>query len=158
MANPTHWSSWLPMATAMHNNRVNTTMQLSLNQVLIGFNPKLYHNDARAMVNEEANQHAASMECFRQLAVEAINQKANSVPPAQYQPGEKVWLEATHLKLLYQMTKLAPKRYGPFVITKEILPVVYQLALPHAWKIHNVFHASLLLPYHRTILYRPNFS
>jgi hypothetical protein len=28
--------------------------------------------------------------------------------------------------------------------------VAYQLKLPMAWGIHNVFHASLLLPYHET--------
>jgi hypothetical protein len=36
--------------------------------------------------------------------------------------------------------------------------VVYQLRLPVAWRIHNVFHASLLLPYHETTTHGPNFS
>jgi hypothetical protein len=27
-----------------------------------------------------------------------------------------------------------------------------------AWRIHNVFHASLLLPYHETTTHSPNFS
>jgi hypothetical protein len=31
-----------------------------------------------------------------------------------------------------------------------ILPVVYCLELLPKWKIHNVFHAQLLLPYHKT--------
>jgi hypothetical protein len=44
-------------------------------------------------------------------------------------------------------TKLAPKRYRPFTIVKKISDVVFQLELPHQWKIHNVFHASLLTPY-----------
>jgi Chromo (CHRromatin Organisation MOdifier) domain len=42
---------------------------------------------------------------------------------------------------------LDAKRYGPFPITKEISPVVFQLTLPPQWHIHNMFHASLLTPY-----------
>jgi Chromo (CHRromatin Organisation MOdifier) domain len=39
------------------------------------------------------------------------------------------------------------KRYGPFTVTEEISPVVYRVELPQQWKIHNVFHTSLLMPY-----------
>jgi hypothetical protein len=35
--------------------------------------------------------------------------------------------------------------------------VVFQLELPHQWKIHNVFHASLLTPYIETELHGQNF-
>src|SRR5579864_1202400 len=56
------------------------------------------------------------------------------------------------------MTKLAPKRYRPFKIIKAISPVAYQLALPATWKIHDVFHASLLSPYRETTAHGPNYS
>jgi hypothetical protein len=36
--------------------------------------------------------------------------------------------------------------------------VVYKLKLPVAWGIHDVFHALLLLPYHKTNAHSPNFS
>ena len=42
--------------------------------------------------------------------------------------------------------KLTPRRLGPFEIIEEISPVVYKLKLPETWHIHNVFHASLLMP------------
>jgi hypothetical protein len=35
---------------------------------------------------------------------------------------------------------------------------VYQLKLPVAWRIHDVFHASLLSPYRKTTAHGPNFS
>jgi hypothetical protein len=76
----------------------------------------------------------------------------------QYKLGEQVWLEATHLKVWHQKMKLKPKWYGPFKIIKEISPVVYQLRLPVAWGIHDVFHASLLSPYSETTTHSPNFS
>ena len=36
---------------------------------------------------------------------------------------------------------------GPFEISHVLSPLTYQLKLPHTWKIHDVFHASLLSPY-----------
>src|SRR5437588_2451621 len=72
--------------------------------------------------------------------------------------GSKVWLEATNLKLPSNlMPKLAPRRYGPFEVIAQISKVVYKLSLPSHWKIHNVFHASLLTPYHETQQHGPNF-
>ena len=91
-------------------------------------------------------------------ATHAINKKAGSTPMAQFSIREQVWLEATHLKLPHQSTKLAPKWYGPFKIMKQINPVTYQLMLPNTWQIHPVFHASLLSPYYETDTHRPNYS
>jgi hypothetical protein len=36
--------------------------------------------------------------------------------------------------------------------------MAYQLQLPDHWKIHNVFHTSLLTPYHETPAHGPNFT
>ena len=72
------------------------------------------------------------------------------MPVSQYQVGDWVWLEAKYLALPYTSTKLAPKRHGPFQIMKEISLVAYQLTLPRAWTIHNVFHSSLLTHYKET--------
>jgi hypothetical protein len=71
--------------------------------------------------------------------------------------GSKVWLEGANLKLTHPKAKLDAKRYGPFLITKAISPVVFQLALPPQWRIHDVFHASLLTPYKETEEYGENF-
>ena len=71
--------------------------------------------------------------------------------------GDKVWLEATHLRLHYPSRKLAPKQMGPFEISRILSPLTYQLNLPRTWKIHNVFHASLLSPYRSMEAYGPPF-
>ena len=74
----------------------------------------------------------------------------------QYRPfskGQKVWLDGKNLSMTHPMTKLAPRRFGPLKISRVLSPVVYQLTLPTQWKqkgIHDVFHASLLTPYHET--------
>src|SRR5712692_7321991 len=95
----------------------------------------------------------------RLQAITAINQSSKpQVIPSLFMVGAQVWLEGTHLCLPYQATKLAPKRYGPFEIMKEISPVAYWLHLPVAWNIHNIFHASLLSSYHETNAHGPNYS
>jgi hypothetical protein len=68
-----------------------------------------------------------------------------------------VWLKGVNLKLTHPKAKLDAKRYGPFHITKEISPVVFQLALPPQWHIHNMFHASLLTPYKEMEEHGENF-
>ena len=76
----------------------------------------------------------------------------------RYQTGDQVWLEGCNLRIDRPSAKLAPKRYGPFKIGKVLSPITYQLVLPPQWKIHDVFYADLLTPYHETELHRPNFT
>ncbi len=93
-------------------------------------------------------------------AIRALNKVADQKgpPPLQFRIREQVWLDASHLKLPHQKAKLTPKRLGPFRITQEISPVAYHLELPTSWRVHNVFHASLLTPYHETQAHGPNFT
>ena len=72
--------------------------------------------------------------------------------------GDKVWLEATNLRLQYPSRKLAPKCQGPFEISQVLSLIVYHLQLPPTWKVHDVFHASLLSPFKQTDTHGPNFS
>jgi Chromo (CHRromatin Organisation MOdifier) domain len=69
-----------------------------------------------------------------------------------------MWLEAMNLSLPHQSSKLTPKRYGPFKIMEEISPVAYQLKLLISWRIHDMFHTSLLSPYSETTTHGPNFT
>jgi len=159
-AAPKDWTQWLALATAIHNNRKNSTTGLSPNQIILGYDLKLNPVITTPSINETMEERIRLMEERRAQATAALNQVAekSGTPLAQYNTGDQVWLEGKNLRLPYQATKLAPKRYGPFKIIKEISPVAYQLALPLTWKIHNTFHASLLSPYHETTAYGPNFS
>jgi Chromo (CHRromatin Organisation MOdifier) domain len=74
-----------------------------------------------------------------------------------FKKGDRVWLDTRNLKTNHHK-KIAPKREGPFEITKVIGPVTYQLNLPNTWKIHNVFHAGLLRQYRETEVYGANFQ
>ena len=103
----------------------------------------------------------AQTKAMRQAAQQAITHAQQiTIRATKYEPfeeGQKVWLEATHLKTMHPTAKLGPRRYGPFKITKKLSHVVYQLHIPQQWKIHDVFHAALLTPYKETEEHGPNY-
>jgi len=74
-------------------------------------------------------------------------------PPA-YQVGDLVMLNGRNIKTRRPSKKLDHKNHGPFQVEKIVSPLAVRLTLPRKWKIHNVFHVSLLEPYrtseHRT--------
>ena len=53
--------------------------------------------------------------------------------------------------------KLQMKRTGPFEIEEVISRTAFCLRIPSQWKIHPVFHASLLTSYKETSEHRLNF-
>ena len=95
---------------------------------------------------------------MRQRAQQALQRRIKvATPPRVFTPGDKVWLDAQHLKLRVPSKKLAPRRYGPFKVLKRISPVTYRLLLPSQIKIHNVFHVDLLTPYVEMQAYGENY-
>jgi hypothetical protein len=145
---------------AVHNNQKNSTTGLSPNQVLLGYDITLNPGTTSATTNELAEECTCTMMERRAQVVVVLNQAAEKLGKleAQYTVEAWVWLEGKNLKLPYQLTKLVLKQYGPFKIIREVSPMAYQLKLPMTWGIHDVFHASLLLPYHETTQHGPNFS
>ena len=75
-----------------------------------------------------------------------------------FKKGQKVWLDGRNLHIPYPTRKLAPKREGPFKVKTVLSPLTYRLDLPRHWRIHDVFHASLLSPYHENEQHGPNYS
>ena len=146
------------MALAVHNNWINNTAGLLPNQILLGYAPMLAPSKTIRTDNEAVEKQVKHMIKAWNQATNAINKKAGKTPPAQYSVRDQVWLKGLHLKLPHQATKLALKQYGPFKITKQNNPVMYQLMLPNTWQIHPVFHALLLSPYHETDTHGPNYS
>src|SRR6266478_2161732 len=157
---PKGWTHWLALATVVHNNRINTTTGLSPNQILFRYNPTLNSDKVLQTHNALVESRIKTMTENRANAIQALNKVADQKGPSplQFQIREQVWLDASHLKLPHQKAKLNPKHLGPFKIVQEISPVAYRLKLPTNWRIHNVFHASLLTPYHKMQAHGPNFT
>ena len=53
---------------------------------------------------------------------------------------------------MHPSSKLALRHYGPFPITCVVSRTSYQLKLPPQWKLHDIFHTTLLTPYKETAL------
>jgi hypothetical protein len=90
-----------------------------------------------------------------ELARNRISQriKANYTP---FTLNQQVWLDTRNLRMKIS-SKMKPRREGPFRIKQIIGKVNYELALPAQWKVHPVFHATLLRPYKETEQHGPNY-
>jgi hypothetical protein len=132
---PQDWTEWLTLTTAVHNNCKNTTTRLSPNQILLSLEPPLLPEADISTGNQFAKDRVMKMKQWQNQAIQALQKVAKAPPNFRpvYQIRDLVWLEATHLKLPYQTSKLNPKRYGPFSIVKIISPVAYHLELPNNW-------------------------
>ncbi|EAS37420.3 uncharacterized protein CIMG_12626 [Coccidioides immitis RS] len=65
-----------------------------------------------------------------------------------YAPGDEVMLLSRNLQTIHSCKKLDNKYYRSFLVIEAIENNTYQLKLPLSYQIHNVFHVSLLEPYH----------
>jgi len=157
-----NWHAWLPLAQYTKNSWPSATTKKTPYDLLIGYTPQV-HQPTRKTTIPSLEQRLLSIEDARKAAQEAqrkaqeswIKEKPRYVP---FTVGSKVWLEGTNLRLPSNTTsKLSPRRYGPFKVVSQISKVAYKLELPSTWKIHDVFHASLLTPYKETDQHGPNF-
>ena len=60
-----------------------------------------------------------------------------------YASSEKVWLNSKHIKTKRNW-KLKPIFFGSFRVLHPVGKQAYKLELPAKWRIHNMFHMSLL--------------
>ena len=81
-------------------------------------------------------------------ATEAMSGQANKRRrDVEVVVGSFAWLSTEHLWLAPGLTrKLAAKWAGPYCVVASVGPVAFCLALPPAWKSHDVFHVLQLCP------------
>ena len=70
---------------------------------------------------------------------------------------DKIWLETRNLKLQVPSRKLSAKWTGPFENTQVVFSIAFWPKLSKQWKIHDMFHASLLSSYRETQNMAPTF-
>ena len=161
---PETWTEYLLDIEFMHNQRTAQHRNASPFYLMMGYNsraiPTVQTQTAIPAVEERLEnlqkvrlKAMAAHELARQRMAERITKGFTP-----FKKGQKVWLEAKNLRFITDHKKLAMKRQGPFAITDVLGPLTYRLKLPDQWKIHPVFHATLLTPYHENDIHGPNYT
>ena len=157
------WTDLLPMAEFSYNSTTHSTTNKSPFSLILKYELRSYSPIGKTFI-PALEIHLRELEEFRKEAL-AAHEKAWRTMKEQisskfclWRSGDKVWLEGKNLKLHYPSKKLTSRREGPFEITQVISSMAYKLWLPLTWKIHDVFHASLLSSYRETSEHSTNFS
>jgi len=156
-----NWSDLLTLVEFTYNNSSNSVHGNSPFFVLYGFHPHFdewsFHTLNPAVEKSGKDLTELREECFHNLQSSAskyskyYNKKRLDV---SFKVDDFVYLSTKHLKSSRPSRKLDFKFSGPFKIIQVINPVAYKLLLPQSWRIHNVFHISLLKKCHS----KPKFS
>jgi hypothetical protein len=155
-----NWADLLALAQYALNSWPNTTTKKAPYKLLLGYIPCV-HQTARISNNPGLEECLQRLATAREEAAEALHRAADIQMPSRFEPyqtGDKVWLEGHNLTTTHPSAKLAPRCYSPFPIICVISRISYQLQLPSQWKIHNVFHATLLTPYKETPLHGKQYQ
>jgi hypothetical protein len=149
-----NWRRLLPLAQYTLNSWPNATTKKAPFELIMGHIPHV-HQPTHTTSSPTLNDRLTSISQARKDAVDTLRKSQSLELPSNFTPycvGNHVWLEGQNLKTTHPLAKLAPRCYGPFLVTAAISRTSYRLKLPATWRIHNVFHASLLTPYKETTL------
>ncbi len=141
------------MAEFTYNNAKNASTGHTPFKLNCGYHPRVSFEedvDPRSRsrsANELAEELRELMEvcCQNLLHAQELQKRAHDkgVKSRSYAPGEKVWLNSRYIKTK-RNKKLESKFFGPFRVFHVVGKQAYKLELPAKWKIHDVFHVSLL--------------
>jgi len=157
-----NWHTWLPIAQYMKNSWPSATTKKAPFNLLVGYTPRI-HQPTRSTDIPTLEKRLTNIKEAREATQEAQRKAQDSwiKQKPRYRPfaiGDRVWLEGTNLNLPANVTpKLSPRRYGPFQVVAIISNATFKIELPSHWKIHNMFHVSLLMPYQETEAHSPNW-
>jgi len=151
-----NWVSLLPMAEFAYNNSVTIGNGMSPFYANYGCHPATIDSPSSEPLNPASTVYAHWMQTVHDKSrkgLEAAQERMRHYtdpdrkePPA-YQVGDLVMLSGRNVKTRRPSRKLDYKNHGPYQVEKIVSPLAVRLTLPQKWKIHNVFHISLLEPY-----------
>lgn len=150
-----NWEECLPEAEFSINNAKSQTTKFTPFYLCNGFNPRtpiigaLPASQQARLDIEERQALLAQAKTSIQRAQDRqkifVDQHRSE---EKFEVGDFVMLSSKNIKMRKGYSKkLFPKFLGPFPIEEKIGKVAYRLTLPSKWKIHPVFHVSLLKNY-----------
>ena len=141
------------MAEFVYNNTKNANTDHTPFELNCGYYPWMSYEEAVDSRSQSKSTDELSAE-LRELMIvcqenihhaqELQNRGHNKgVKPWSYASGNKVWLNSKYIKTKRNQ-KLEVKFFGPFWVLHPVGKQTYKLELPKKWRIHDVFHVSLL--------------
>jgi len=150
-----NWYDLLPIAEFQHNNYVYSAMQqppfpLDTGRIpRMGFEPR---QDPSSL--EIVNEFTKRMESTTEEAKSTIRKAQEDMTRYYnrrrslafvFQPGDRVYLDASDIKTTRSSLKLSHCRLEPFKIERQVGPLAYRLKLPHRLRqLHPVFNVVKL--------------
>ena len=146
----------LPLAEFAYNNSYTTATRTTPFYANYGFHPKTIYPTDTDTKNPASKHYGHWLKSIHQKTAETLEETKRRMGKYYDQgrqtapginPGDWVLLNAKNIRTKRPTKKLAPKHYGPFKVLDKIGSRSFRLELDKRWKIHNVFHVSLLEPY-----------
>jgi len=93
---------------------------------------------------KSATEEAKSAICKAQEDMTRYYNRRRTLAP-MYKPGDRVYLDASDIKITCPSLKLSHCQLGPFKIESQVGPSAYRLKLPHRMRqLHPVFNVVKL--------------
>jgi hypothetical protein len=143
------WVDLLPLAEFQYNNHVHSATQHPPFLLETGRLPRMgFEPDQRPSKVESVNEFAERMRSTLDEAKSALAKSKDDMaryynqrrtPAPDFQPGDKVYLDAADITTARPSRKLSHKHLGPFPIERKVGNNAYRLRLPSAMsRIHPV--------------------
>jgi len=150
-----NWVSLLPMAEFAYNNSRHASTAVSPFYAVHGRNANFPGAPEDGRLEREvpsAIERVERMRSAREQLEEHLRAAQQSQKkyydqhhtPMAFKPGDMVLLNCKNLKLTRPNKKLSDKFVGPFRVQSAVGTQAYRLYLPPKYRIHDVFHISLL--------------
>jgi len=115
----------------------------------MGFEPQQNHSNLET-VNEFTERMRMAIEEVKSVIRKAQEDMKryydrHRTPALVFNPGNKVFLDASDIRTMRPSQKLSHRWLGPFVVERRIGPMAYRLKLPYWMKqLHPVFNVVKL--------------
>ena len=147
------WAKLLPIVKFAYNNAKNACKGHTPFELNCCYHPRIsFEEDTDPCSRSKtANKLSAELQeliaiCWENLLhAQELQKRAHDkgVKPRSYAPGNKVWLNSKYIKTK-QNRKLEAKFFEPFWLLHPVGKQAYKLEPPKRWRIHDIFHVSLL--------------
>jgi hypothetical protein len=147
----------LSRAEFAHNAAVNETVRAAPFKLTYGYNPRTPVGEVVEVVHPASAafvERLQSSPSFARKWLIAAQQRQKALADKrhidqEFKVGDMVLLSTKYLNLKHseKSRKLPLKWIGPFEVVQVVGPVAYKLKMNPGWRVHRVFHVSLLEPY-----------